>query len=116
MTTSDKIKIVLLTIVTLGLIWIWINKKQASNEELTVDKKVKVNINSIIELIGKENIVEITNTQQRVKITFKDRKEVNKEGIENLKGVSGTMFTSTSVSLVVGKSATEVAKQLKLKK
>ncbi len=116
MTTSDKIKIVLLTIVTLGLIWIWINKKQTSNKELTVDTKVKVNINSIIEFIGSENITEITNTHQRVKILFKDRKLVNKEGLENLKGISGTMFTSTSVSLVVGKSASEVAKQMKLKK
>ncbi len=101
MTTSDKIKLVLLTIVTLGLIWIWINKKQTTNQELTVDTKVKVNINSIIEFIGIENITEITNTHQRVKIIFKDRKGVNKEGLENLKGITGTMFTSTSVSLIV---------------
>ncbi|NQZ28893.1 MAG: hypothetical protein HRT98_00705 [Mycoplasmatales bacterium] len=115
MTTSDKIKIILLTIITLGLIWIWINKKQTSNKELTVDTKIKVNIDSIIEYIGAENIMEIINTHQRIKIIFKDRKDVNKEELEKLKGVSGTMFTTTSVSLVVGKSAAEVAKRLKLK-
>ncbi len=116
MTTADKIKIILLTIITLGLIWIWINKKQTTKNELTIDTKVKVNIESIIKFIGVENITEISNTHQRVKILFKNRDIVDKESLEKLKGITGTMFTSTSVSLVVGKSAAEVAKQLKLKK
>ncbi len=116
MATSDKFKIILLTIITFGLIWIWINKKQKTKEQLTVETKVKINIDKVIQLIGKDNINEITNTQQRVKITFKDRTNVQKEEIQSLKGISGTLFTSSSVILLVGKSANEVAKQLMLKK
>ena len=88
MTTLDKIKITLLTIFTLGFIWIWINKKPVAKNELTVEKKVKVNIETIIKSIGAKNIVEITNTQQRVKIIFKDKKKVDKESLKNLKGIS----------------------------
>ncbi len=116
MTTWDKIKITLLTIFTLGFIWIWINKKPTIKSELTVEKKVKVNIELIIKSIGLKNIVEITNTQQRVKIIFNDNQKVDKETLKKLKGISGMMLTSTSVSLIVGKSAAEVAKQLKNKK
>ncbi|CAM9153450.1 PTS glucose transporter subunit IIB [Mycoplasma marinum] len=113
MTLLDKIKIALLSIITFGFIWIWINKKQVPKNKLTVESKVKVNIAEIIKAIGKDNITEITNTRQRVKISFKNKKQVKKENIENLKGISGTIFSSTSVSLVVGNSAAEVAKQLK---
>ncbi len=112
MTFLDKIKLTFLTIFTLGLIWIWLNKKNKTKNELSSSLKITVNLKSLTSFINKNNIKEVTNTQNKVKIIVKDMSKVNKEGIKKLRGISGTMFTSTSITIIVGNSANSIAKAI----
>ncbi len=112
MTFANKLKLILLTFITFGLIWIWINKKQSKENELSKTNKIKVDVKKLKEAIGKDNITSITNTQNKIKVLFKDVKKVKKDEIQNLKGISGTLFSSTSVTLIVGNSAESLKEAL----
>ncbi len=113
MTKMDKVKLVFLTIISFGFIWFFINKKTVIKTELSKEDKVLINIKKLKMFIGEDNITNITNTQQRVKIEFKERGLVNTESINKMNGISGILTSSNSIIIIVGKSAEAVKNKLK---
>ena len=109
MTFKEKFLFIFLQIITIGLIWIYWNQqkqKLGQENELSYATKTNFEINKLINLIGeKENILEITNTHTKVKISFKDRTKINAEAIKNLKGVSGIFFNDQTITIIVGNEA-----------
>lgn len=109
MTFKEKFLFIFLQIITIGLIWIYWNQqkqKLGQENELSYATKTNFDINKLINLIGeKENILEITNTHTKVKISFKDRTKINPEAIKNLKGVSGIFFNDQTITIIVGNEA-----------
>lgn len=109
MTFKEKFLFIFLQIITIGLIWIYWNQqkqKLGQENELSYATKTNFEINKLINLIGeKENILEITNTHTKVKISFKDRTKINPEAIKNLKGVSGIFFNDQTITIIVGNEA-----------
>lgn len=109
MTFKEKFLFIFLQIITIGLIWIYWNQqkqKLGQENELSYATKTNFEINKLINLIGeKENILEISNTHTKVKISFKDRTKINPEAIKNLKGVSGIFFNDQTITIIVGNEA-----------
>lgn len=109
MTFKEKFLFIFLQIITIGLIWIYWNQqkqKLGQENELSYATKTNFEINKLINLIGeKENILEITNTHTKVKISFKNRTKINPEAIKNLKGVSGIFFNDQTITIIVGNEA-----------
>lgn len=109
MTFKEKFLFIFLQIITIGLIWIYWNQqkqKLGQENELSYATKTNFEINKLINLIGeKENILEITNTHTKVKISFKDRTKINPEAIKDLKGVSGIFFNDQTITIIVGNEA-----------
>lgn len=109
MTFKEKFLFIFLQIITIGLIWIYWNQqkqKLGQENELSYATKTNFEINKLINLIGeKENILEISNTHTKVKISFKDRTKINAEAIKNLKGVSGIFFNDQTITIIVGNEA-----------
>ena len=109
MTFKEKFLFIFLQVITIGLIWIYWNQqkqKLGQENELSYATKTNFEINKLINLIGeKENILEITNTHTKVKISFKDRTKINPEAIKNLKGVSGIFFNDQTITIIVGNEA-----------
>ena len=109
MTFKEKFLFIFLQIITIGLIWIYWNQqkqKLGQENELSYATKTNFEINKLINLIGeRENILEISNTHTKVKISFKDRTKINPEAIKNLKGVSGIFFNDQTITIIVGNEA-----------
>lgn len=109
MTFKEKFLFIFLQIITIGLIWIYWNQqkqKLGQENELSYATKTNFEINKLINLIGeKENILEISNTHTKVKISFKDRTKINPEAIKDLKGVSGIFFNDQTITIIVGNEA-----------
>ncbi len=109
---KDKLKLIMLSIITLGVYPILVlrSKNTKTSLELSTTEKLIVNIDKLRkELGGKENITGATNTHNKVKVDIKTRNGVTLDNIKNLKGVSGVFATSTSVTIVVGNSAKKIA-------
>ncbi|WP_036464944.1 PTS transporter subunit EIIB [Mycoplasmopsis sturni] len=104
---KEKIKIVILTIFTFGLIWLKWNKqkKHQKNTIYQVDKLPFKKAALIEALGGKENINDVQLTPSRVNVICKDTKIVNLEQIKNLKGITGIFVSSSKVSLILGEFA-----------
>ncbi|MCR8612991.1 MAG: PTS glucose transporter subunit IIB [Mycoplasma sp.] len=107
MSIKDKLILIFLTIITLGIIWffIWPKKTNKTNDKLSVSKKIPFNMNKLIEYIGNDNINSVSATHSKVKIGLIDSKKIQKDEIKKLNSVSGMFITSTSITLIVGNSA-----------
>ena len=112
MSLKDKIIFILISIVTFGIYPIVIKKSinKSKGESLSIDKKITIDVDKIIEnLGGKNNIVGSEYTQNKIKIFFNDKTLINVEGLNVIKGISGVVAGSKNVSLIVGKQAKLIA-------
>lgn len=111
MTFKDKLILILLTIITLGiyLIVIYKRKPKAKADELSSADKVSLNIDKLKELLGGDNVSGSEYTHTKVKIFIKDRNKVNVEELQKLKGISGVFATTKYVTIIVGNQAKKVA-------
>lgn len=115
MTFKDKLILIILSILTLGIypLVIFNKKDKAVKNELSVDKKVTVNVSSLLtNLGGKDNIAGCEFTHTKVKIFIKDRSKVEVENIQNIKNITGVFATSKHITIIVGKQAKELAAML----
>ncbi|VEU59102.1 PTS glucose transporter subunit IIB [Mesomycoplasma neurolyticum] len=115
MTISDKLKIIFLSIVTFGTIWIYWSKlkNKNTNTELSLTNKLTVNLDELIEYLGgTKNIVSLENTHKKIRIFLKDTSIETIKKISELKGVSGVVLSSDSVNLIVGNSAQFIKEKL----
>ena len=101
---KNKFLYILLSILTLGLLPIFVNKS-AKSEKV----KVTVNATKLKTLLGKDNVSGVEYTPTKVKIFIKDKGLINVEEIQNLKGITGVFASSKSITIIVGKQAKELA-------
>ncbi|UVD81982.1 PTS glucose transporter subunit IIB [Mycoplasma iguanae] len=114
MSFKDKIIMVSLTIITLGLIWIyWINKKTPKKDYLSTSVKIPFALEKFLELLGsKNNIQNCSFTHNKVRIDLKNTKIVDREAIQDLKGISGVVLSSNSITIIVGNVAKTIAEKI----
>ena len=115
MTTKDKLILIFLSIVTLGIYLIFIFRKKDSNisSELSQVSKLTVNIKKLLEFIGgSENILGVEYTQTKVKIFIKEHEKVLINELQKLKNISGVFKNTKNVTIIVGKQAKELASQI----
>ena len=116
MTIKNKIKLIILTILTLGIYPIVIMKKVKQPKEankLSEAAKITFNIEKLIALLGGDsNIAGVEYTHKKVKILVEDRKIINVESISKLKGISGILAGARSITIVVGNQAKLIAEAM----
>lgn len=114
MTFKDKLILVLLTIITLGIYLIVIYKKKHKPEstELSTAEKITVDVDKLKSLIGDQNVAGVEFTHTKVKIYIHDKNKVNVDDIQKLKGVSGVFATSKHITIIVGNQAKKIAAML----
>lgn len=114
MTFKDKLILIILSIITLGIYPIVLFKKKnhSVKDELSTSKVV-TDIKKLQEFLGgKDNVVGTEYSHTKIKIYVKDKTKVNIENIQSLKGISGVFASSKSVTIIVGKQAKDLAAQL----
>ncbi|SJZ53354.1 hypothetical protein [Mycoplasmopsis verecunda] len=110
----DKFLIVFLTIITFGLIWIKWNK-QANNQQKNIiyqNDKLPFKLNDFLDALGENNIKNVETRLNRINISLADVKKANLEQLGKLKGISGIVAKSTSVSVVLGEYTKVVYNEL----
>ncbi len=93
--------VALILVVGIGIYILFIRSKQKNRKQ---EISPKVNVNWILELIGKDNIIAIEQIQKRVRITVFDLNKVNLEG---LKEQTNGVFLKGSMMVVTFKNNTE---------
>ncbi|WP_406613458.1 PTS glucose transporter subunit IIB [Mycoplasma corogypsi] len=113
---KHKFKKIFLTIITFGLIWIkWKKQMQHTENSIYQIDKVPFEMNNLIEFCGENNIISANDKLSKVEIVVSDIKQVNVNGIRNLKGISGIFVKSNSLILILGEFSKAVAARLNQK-
>lgn len=115
MTFKDKLILILLSIITLGIYPLVIFKRTPLEvkTELSADDKLSVNIDKLRENLGtEENIVGVEFTHTKVKIYVKEKSKVSMDALSKQKGISGVFATSKSITIIVGNSAKTISEKL----
>lgn len=89
-------------------------KKHANtvNEELTVTKKVMIDINKFVETLGgKENISNTTSSINSIKVFVNDIEKVNQDEIKKL-GAKGTILSEGCITCLFGDFSQELSKEM----
>lgn len=97
-----KLKVIFLSIITLGFIWIkW--TKESKNQDNTIyqSKKSGINVYKLLEYIGKNNIKSISNTSSRLVVEIINPEEIQIENIKKMGKVSGIMLNSKKLSIIL---------------
>lgn len=108
MTIKNKIILILITIFTLGFFWIFYfqkKKNKKKSNELSRTTKIPFSIKKLVHAIGENNIIKSEYTHTKIKIFVHSPSKINMEEIKKIKTISGTLKTSTSITLIVGNSA-----------
>ncbi|MCK5806855.1 MAG: hypothetical protein KAG91_00495 [Mycoplasmataceae bacterium] len=112
MTKKEKFIYLIISIITLGIYPIIINKKttKETNGDLSEAKKITVDVTKLIEnLGGKENIVVVEYTHTKLKIFTRASSAVNVELINGQKGITGVVASSKAITLIVGNQAKQLS-------
>ena len=114
MTGKDKFLYILLCTITLGLYSL--TKRKLNNEvssKLSEEKKITINVDKLKKLLGgNDNVVGTEYSNTKVKIFFKKRDLVKVEEIRKLKGITGIVVGSAYITIIVGKQANTLSKQI----
>ncbi|QDY88447.1 PTS glucose transporter subunit IIB [Mycoplasma anserisalpingitidis] len=110
-----KLKIVFLSIITLGFIWIkWSKESKNQGNTIYQSKKSGINVNRLLEYIGKDNIKHISNTSSRLVVEIINPEEIQIENIKKLGKVSGIMLNSKKLSIILNEYTSAVKEELEL--
>lgn len=115
MKLKDKLKLIFLSVATLGIYPAVVFRKKDNKESnrLTVSENVVVNLVKLrSNLGGKKNILSTSHTHKKVSIDVESRKNINLEDIKNMKGISGVFASSTTITIIVGNTAKKIANTL----
>ena len=115
MTKKEKFLYVVISIITFGIYPIMINKKipEASNKMLSEAKKVTVDVPKLVKNLGGDNnISAIEYTHSKLKIFIKDSAKIDIESINKQKGITGVVFSSKTVTIIVGNQAKQLSKMI----
>lgn len=89
-------------------------KKHANviNDELTVTKKVMIDIDKFIELLGgQKNIINTTSSINSIKVFVSDIEKINQDEIKKL-GAKGTILSEGCITCLFGDFSQELSKQM----
>ncbi|WP_434336880.1 PTS glucose transporter subunit IIB [Mesomycoplasma conjunctivae] len=105
----------LLQIITFGKYAKIIDKKyNKNNEKIVYNEQIPFKIEQLIKLLGgNKNIKNTSFTISRVKIEVVNLKDVDLEGLKNLKGVSGVVAGEEKINLIVGDTSKIISLTLK---
>lgn len=115
MTLKDKIILILLSLLTLGIYPIFIFKKKNNtvSSQLSNSDKVSVNVEKLVSnLGGSDNIIQVEYTHTKIKAFIENKNLVNVDALSKQKGVSGVFATSKFITLIVGNTAKSIAQHL----
>lgn len=97
-----KLKIAFLSIITLGLIWIkWNKENKTKDNTIYQSKKSGINVNKLLDYIGKDNIKQISNTNSRLIVEIINPEIVQIENIKKMNKVNGIMLNSKKLSIIL---------------
>lgn len=112
MTIKEKLILVSLSIITLGIYPLVVFNKKHNNtkDQLSVADKVTVNVEKLVEAFGgKDNIIGSEYTHTKIKVFIKDRTKVDIENVKNIKNISGVFASSKDITIIVGNQAKALA-------
>lgn len=115
MSFKDKVILVLLSIITLGIypLILFRKKNNKKTNKLSNAKKLKINLEDFYKSIGgKNNIVGSEYTHTKVRVFIKNRDKVNLDKINEIKGISGVVAASNYVTVIVGNQAKQFSQSL----
>lgn len=116
MTFKEKFLFIFLQIITLGLIWVYWNKRKkdfSNKNELSFSKKTNFDIDKLLQYLGGiENIKTITHTQKKIKIGYIQRNDIDTNKIRNIKGISGIFINDSFLTIIVGNEAKIITESL----
>ena len=116
MTNKNILILILLTVVTLGLFWVFhfikLKKTKKVNSNLSFSSRIPFSIKKLVGALTLENIIKSEYTQMKVKIFVKSTKEINVEDLKKIKSISGSFMTSDSITIIVGNSAKTISNQI----
>ncbi|CCP24171.1 PTS system, glucose-specific, IIB component [Mycoplasmopsis cynos C142] len=100
---NNKFKVIFLSIITFGLIWIkWRKKIEHKKNTIYQVDDLPFKISTLNSYLGVENYRVIDSKPSRLNIEIKDIAKVDLEKIKKLKGVSGLFVKSSTISIILG--------------
>ncbi|WAM05750.1 PTS sugar transporter subunit IIABC [Mycoplasmopsis cynos] len=100
---NNKFKVIFLSIITFGLIWIkWRKKIEHKKNTIYQVDDLPFKISTLNSYLGVENYRVIDSKPSRLNIEIKDIAKVDLEKIKKLKGVSGIFVKSSTISIILG--------------
>ncbi len=115
MTLKNKILFIILSILTLGIYPILVYRAGGTETKTELSSSTKPTVNLVLlrkALGGVDNVAGVEYTHTKLKIFLKNTKLADNDVVRKLKGVSGLVISSVAITIIVGNSAKEMAKQL----
>ena len=121
MSTNDILLIVIIVIAVVlfiaGLVliaYLEIKRRNIqSKNKITVNDAQDNEINNIIERLGGiNNIIKAESTINKVKVYLKEKENISEDKIKEIKEITGVMWSSNSVSFIIGKKAISIAEKI----
>ncbi|MGL5640224.1 MAG: hypothetical protein ACRDCD_01010 [Mycoplasmoidaceae bacterium] len=104
---DGKLKLYLLYIFTFGIAYFYLRNqakklKGVENDQLTLSEEIPIDVDKLIEYLGKEeNIVSTSNTISSIKIFVRDLSKIETDKIKKL-GVKGLIKGKDYISFIFG--------------
>ncbi|AKF40913.1 PTS sugar transporter subunit IIABC [Mycoplasmopsis canis] len=100
---NNKFKVVFLSIITFGLIWLkWRKKIDHEKNKIYQIDSLPFKINDLVENLGKDNFIIKKLRPSSVEFEIKEISIVKLEEIKKMKGVSGIFVKSSMISIIFG--------------
>ncbi|MDC8921076.1 PTS glucose transporter subunit IIB [Metamycoplasma hyosynoviae] len=108
MTKKQRFLYIFLIIITFGFILIHWKKYRQREEKQSLSISTKLNFkyeDLISALGGTQNITSVNSTQKVLKISYKNKQEINFDKLKAIKDISGISLTQNTISIIIGNAA-----------
>ncbi|MDD7897330.1 PTS glucose transporter subunit IIB [Metamycoplasma hyosynoviae] len=108
MTKKQRFLYIFLIIITFGFILIhWKKYRQREEKQsLSISTKLNFKYEDLISALGGiQNITSVNSTQKILKISYKNKQEINFDKLKAIKDISGISLTQNTISIIIGNAA-----------
>ncbi|ASI53738.1 PTS glucose transporter subunit IIB [Metamycoplasma hyosynoviae] len=108
MTKKQRFLYIFLIIITFGFILIhWKKYRQREEKQsLSISTKLNFKYEDLISALGGiQNITSVNSTQKVLKISYKNKQEINFDKLKAIKDISGISLTQNTISIIIGNAA-----------
>ncbi|MDD1378373.1 PTS glucose transporter subunit IIB [Metamycoplasma hyosynoviae] len=108
MTKKQRFLYIFLIIITFGFILIhWKKYRQREEKQsLSISTKLNFKYEDLISALGGiQNIISVNSTQKVLKISYKNKQEINFDKLKAIKDISGISLTQNTISIIIGNAA-----------